>query len=77
MQAIHLNNNGFTEVMGLIVSALKEREYDPYSQIYGYLKEKEPTYITSYNNARTLIQQLDKEEIIQYINSTKLLQFFN
>ena len=54
--------------MELIVSALKERGYDPYSQIYGYLKENEPTYITSHNGARELIQKLDKKLIKQYLS---------
>ena len=51
-----MDDKQFVEAMELIVSALKERGYDPYSQIYGYLKENEPAYITSYNGARDLIQ---------------------
>lgn len=57
--------------MELIVSALKERGYDPYSQIYGYLKENEPTYITNYNGARELIQRLNKQQIEQYLITIK------
>lgn len=63
-----MENIEFCETMELIVSALKERGYDPYSQIYGYLKENEPTYITSHNGARDLIQNLDKNMVQNYLN---------
>ena len=58
-----MTDKQFIEVMELIVSALKERGYDPYLQLYGYLKENEPAYITSYNGARELIQTLDNESV--------------
>ena len=63
-----MTDKQFIEAMELIVSALKERGYDPYSQIYGYLKENEPTYITSYNGARELIQTLDNESVKNFID---------
>jgi len=66
-----LEDKGFVEIMELIVSALKERGYDPYSQIYGYLKENDPLYITSYNGARELIQKMDNERIALYLNQLK------
>lgn len=53
--------------MELIVAALKERGYDPYARLYGYIKENEPTYITSHNNARRLIQTLDIERVRRYV----------
>ena len=53
--------------MEIIVEALIERGYDPYAQIYGYLQENNPMYITQYRNARELIQTLDKNLIKQYI----------
>lgn len=64
-----MDDKQFVEAMELIFSALKERGYDPYSQIYGYLKENDPAYITSYNNARELIQKLNKDKIKEYIDS--------
>ena len=57
----------FNKAMELIVSALKEREYDPYWQIYGYLEKNEPTYITSHKGARELIKTLDPKAIKDYI----------
>ena len=62
-----MEDKSFIETMELIVSALRERGYDPYSQIYGYLKENEPTYITSHNGARDLIQELDIEQVKSYL----------
>lgn len=64
-----MEDTAFNEAMELIVSALKERGYDPYSQIFGYLKENKPEYITSHNSARELIQRLDKEKIATYTNT--------
>ena len=57
----------FETTMEFIVAALKERGYDPYAQLYGYIKENEPTYITSHNNARRLIQTLDIERVRRYV----------
>ena len=57
--------------MEIIVEALIERGYDPYAQIYGYLQENNPMYITQYRNARELIQTLDKNLIKQYITKMK------
>lgn len=62
-----MEDKSFNETIEIIVSALKERGYDPYSQIYGYLKENDPLYITSYNGARDLIQELDKKNIQQFL----------
>lgn len=62
-----MDERQFEATMELIVAALKERGYDPYAQLYGYIKENEPTYITSHNNARRLIQTLDIERVRRYV----------
>ena len=62
-----MDERQFEATMELIVAALKERGYDPYAQLYGYIKENEPTYITSHNNARSLIQTLDIERVRRYV----------
>lgn len=59
----------FIETMENIISALRERGYDPYLQIYGYLQENDPAYITGHNGARESIQTLDKEDIRMFIDS--------
>lgn len=56
----------FNKSMEMIVTALEERGYDPYAQMYGYLKENNPMYITQYRNARELIQTLDKDLVREY-----------
>jgi uncharacterized protein (UPF0297 family) len=66
-EAIYLDERQFEATMELIVAALKERGYDPYAQLYGYIKENEPTYITSHNNARSLIKTLDIERVRRYV----------
>ena len=66
-----MDNQIFVAAMEQIIEALKERGYDPYAQLYGYLKENEPTYITSHKGARQLIQTLDKKQVEQYISAMK------
>ncbi len=61
----------FEGKMNLIVSALKERGYNPYIQLLGYVKENQPNYITNHNNARSLIQTLDFEQVKQYVENMK------
>lgn len=62
-----MDERQFEATMELIVAALKERGYDPYAQLYGYIKKNEPTYITSHNNARSLIKTLDIERVRRYV----------
>lgn len=66
-----MTDKQFIEAMELIVSALKERGYDPYSQIYGYLKENEPAYITSHKGARDIMCELNVDKVQHYIINMK------
>jgi uncharacterized protein (UPF0297 family) len=68
-EGVALNSAEFNKSMEIIVEALKERGYDPYAQLYGYLKENNPMYITQHKNARELIMQLDVKQIQRFINS--------
>ena len=54
--------------MNVIVEALIERGYNPYSQIKGYVTTSNFLYITSYNNARKIIKKLDLDFIEKYLN---------
>ena len=63
------------EILGAVYSALKEKGYDPVNQLVGYILSEDPTYITSHNNARSLIRKLDRDEIMSsliknYLNIT-------
>ena len=48
-----------------VYNALKEKGYNPISQIVGYLLSEDPTYITTYNNARSLIRRIDRDELMR------------
>ena len=45
--------------------ALNEKGYNPVNQIVGYILSEDPTYITTYNNARSLIRKIDRDELLQ------------
>lgn len=48
-----------------VYEAMQEKGYDPVNQIVGYLLSGDPTYITSYNNARYLISRTERDELIE------------
>ena len=52
-------------ILTAVYDALKEKGYDPINQIVGYILSEDPTYITNYNNARSLIRRLDRDELLQ------------
>ena len=54
-----------SEVLKEIYFALKEKGYNPISQLVGYVMSGDPTYITNYKNARSLITRIERDEIIE------------
>lgn len=52
-------------ILTQVYDALKEKGYNPINQIVGYLLSEDPTYITTHNNARSLIRKLDRDELLQ------------
>nr|WP_122011606.1 IreB family regulatory phosphoprotein [Maliibacterium massiliense] len=52
-------------IMLSVYRSLKEKGYDPINQIVGYLISGDPTYITSYNNARAMIRRLERDELLE------------
>ena len=54
-----------TEVLERVYEALKEKGYNPISQIVGYIMSGDPTYITSYKGARSLIMKVERDEILE------------
>ncbi len=48
-----------------VYAALKEKGYNPVNQIVGYLLSGDPAYITSHRNARTLIRELERDELLE------------
>ena len=53
------------EVLTTVYAAMKEKGYDPVNQIVGYLLSGDPTYITSYKNARYLILRVERDELLE------------
>lgn len=62
-------------VMSQIYDALKEKGYDPVSQIVGYILSGDPTYITSHNGARALITKVETDEILEELVKHYLTKF--
>ncbi|MBE5780753.1 MAG: IreB family regulatory phosphoprotein [Clostridiales bacterium] len=54
-------------IIARVYSALKAKGYDPINQLVGYIISGDPTYITSYGNARALICRLERDEILEEI----------
>ncbi len=52
-------------VLTAVYDALREKGYNPINQIVGYLLSEDPTYITTHNNARTLIRKVDRDELMR------------
>ncbi|MGI6020815.1 MAG: IreB family regulatory phosphoprotein [Lachnospiraceae bacterium] len=52
-------------VIEKVYSAMTEKGYDPVNQIVGYIMSGDPTYITSYNNARSLILKVERDELVE------------
>ena len=50
-----------------VYEALTEKGYNPINQIVGYLLSEDPTYITNYNNARSMICKIDRDELMQVL----------
>lgn len=53
------------EIMEQVVAALKDKGYEPISQIIGYILSGDPTYITSHNNARALICKIERDDLLE------------
>ena len=64
---IEKDDSSVEDILRQVYVALVERGYDPISQIVGYIISGDPTYITSYNNARYLIRRFERDEILEEI----------
>ena len=53
------------QILSMVYAALQEKGYNPINQIVGYILSEDPTYITNYNHARTLIRKMDRDELLQ------------
>ncbi|MCI8490122.1 MAG: IreB family regulatory phosphoprotein [Lachnospiraceae bacterium] len=55
------------DVLSTVYEALTEKGYNPVNQIVGYIMSGDPTYITSHNNARSLIMKVERDEIVEEV----------
>ena len=61
----NMEKNSTRQILNDVYIALKEKGYNPINQIVGYIISGDPTYITSYNAARTKIRKLERDEILE------------
>ncbi len=55
------------EIMTTVYNAMLEKGYNPINQLVGYILSEDPTYITTHNNARSLMRRIDRDELLQEI----------
>ena len=55
------------DVLAIVYRALSEKGYNPLNQIVGYIMSGDPTYITSHNNARSLIMKVERDELVEEV----------
>ena len=58
---------GAQVVLSAVYEALREKGYNPVNQIVGYIMSGDPTYITSYKGARSLIMKAERDEILELL----------
>ena len=56
---------GVKKVLSIVYEALLEKGYNPVNQIVGYIMSGDPTFITSHNNARSLIMKVERDELVE------------
>ena len=59
------------EILNLVYNAMEEKGYNPVNQIVGYIMSGDPTYITSYKGARSMIMKVERDEILE-----ELMRFY-
>jgi len=64
--------NNTREILSSVYDSLRQKGYNPVNQIVGYILSEDPTYITNFNNARSLICRLDRDELLQELVSSYL-----
>ncbi len=53
------------EIIEAVYQALEEKDYNPIDQLVGYIISGDPSYITSHNNARTLMKSIDRDDLLE------------
>ncbi len=58
------------DILEFVYDALREKGYNPVNQIVGYIMSGDPTYVTSYNGARSLIMKMERDELVEELLKT-------
>ena len=53
------------EIIEAVYNALEEKDYNPIDQLVGYILSRDPSYITSHNNARTMMKSIDRDDLLE------------
>lgn len=53
------------DILDTVYNAMTEKGYNPVNQIVGYIMSGDPTYITSHNNARSMIMKVERDELVE------------
>lgn len=61
---VDIEDDGMQATLTEVYNALSEKGYDPINQIVGYILSEDPTYITNYNGARSLIRRIDRDKLL-------------
>ena len=59
------SNKEMKRTLTTVYDALKEKGYNPINQLVGYILSEDPTYITTYQGARSLIRKIDRDDLLQ------------
>ena len=61
------NSTQIREILSSVYDSLVVKGYNPINQLVGYILSEDPTYITTFNNARGLIRHIDRDELLQVL----------
>jgi len=64
------------DIIEIVYKALREKGYNPVSQMVGYIMSGDPTYITSYNGARSLVMKVERDELVEAMLESYIKQHF-
>lgn len=66
-EAVNEDKMTVREAINYVYNALDEKGYNPVNQMIGYLLSGDSSYITSYNNARTILKKFERDEILEEV----------
>ena len=66
------NKTEMKEILSSVYNALVIKGYNPINQLVGYILSEDPTYITNYNGARSMITRIDRDELLQELLTSYL-----